>query len=58
MTINLNYLHILTIIFVIAKLMDKIDWSWFTVFIPSMISVGLGILVFIFAFVIILISQR
>lgn len=43
-TFNLNYFHLLTLVFVTAKLFDKIDWSWFYVFLPSIISVGLGIL--------------
>ena len=38
---------LLTIIFVIAKLAGVINWSWWLVFLPSIISVGLSILIFI-----------
>lgn len=40
---------ILTIIFVIAKLFDKLDWSWFMVFWPlwiiPAIFIGIGLLI-------------
>ena len=32
--------EILTIIFVIAKIMGKIDWSWLSVFIPMYVAVS------------------
>jgi len=31
---------LLTIVFVVAKLWDKIDWSWWLVFAPMWIPVG------------------
>lgn len=34
------YIHTLTLIFVIAKLTDHIDWSWWWVFMPSVLAVG------------------
>lgn len=51
MTINLNYLNLLTIVFVVAKLWEKIDWDWFYVFLPTIIWLGFGALVWIFVFV-------
>lgn len=56
-TINLNYLHILTLIFVVAKLWEKIDWTWFYVLLPSIISVSLGLVVWTIAFIVILVAQ-
>lgn len=47
-SINLNYFHILTLVFVIAKLWEKIDWSWFWVLFPSILSIGLSALIWIF----------
>jgi len=38
---------ILTIIFVIFKLLDKLDWSWWWIFSPLWISFGIGIFIFI-----------
>ena len=34
----MNYFHILTLIFVVAKLFNYIDWSWWLVLTPSLIS--------------------
>ena len=39
-----NLLHILTLIFVVAKLFNFVQWSWWLVFLPSIISVGVGLL--------------
>ena len=35
---------ILTIIFVVAKLFGVIDWSWWLVFAPTIVSVAIGLL--------------
>lgn len=47
-SINLNYFHILTLVFIIAKLWEKIDWSWFWVLFPSILSIGLSAFIWIF----------
>jgi len=49
-------LGILTIIFVIAKLFDKLDWSWFMVFWPLWIipAIFIGIALAIVAFIVII----
>ena len=39
--------HILTIIFVIAKIVGYINWSWWLVLLPSLISIGLGLAVWL-----------
>ena len=39
----MNYLHLLTILFVGLKLTHFIDWSWWAVILPSCLSVGLVI---------------
>ena len=36
-----NFLHLLTLIFVVAKLTGYLSWSWWLVFTPSIISVAL-----------------
>jgi hypothetical protein len=38
------WLHLLTIIFVCAKILTLIDWSWWLVFLPSIIAVIIAIL--------------
>lgn len=45
----MNYFHILTLIFVVAKLMAVIHWSWWLVFLPSLISIGLLVLFLVLA---------
>ena len=44
---GLKLTHILTIIFVIAKILGYIDWSWWLVFLPSLISLGLGLVIWL-----------
>lgn len=43
------YLHLLTIVFVIAKIMNYIDWSWWLVFTPSILAVVLIISLLVLA---------
>lgn len=53
---GLGLSSILTIIFVIAKLFGVINWSWWLVFLPSIISVGLSILIIIFVIILAIIA--
>ena len=48
--------HILTIIFVIAKIVGYIEWSWWLVLLPSIISIGLSILVWLVILVVVIIA--
>ncbi len=41
------WLHALTIIFTCSKIMGWIDWSWWLIFTPSFIAVGIAILMII-----------
>ncbi len=43
MTINLNYLNLITLIFIIAKLYKIITWSWFWIFSPTILWLAIGI---------------
>lgn len=36
---NIGFLNLLTLLFVVAKLAKAIDWSWWIIFIPTYISV-------------------
>lgn len=38
------WFHLLTIIFVCAKILTLIDWSWWLVFLPSIIAFGIALL--------------
>ena len=57
MEIKLNFLHILTLIFVVAKLFNFIHWSWWLVFLPSLISFGIGILLILFALLLVILDE-
>ena len=53
---GISFAHILTIIFVIAKIVGYINWSWWLVLLPSIISIGLSTLVSIIVLVAALIA--
>lgn len=38
---SVSFLHIMTFIFVILKLTGVINWTWWIVFLPSLIHIGL-----------------
>lgn len=42
---GLGILSILTIIFVIAKITGFLNWSWWLVFTPLLVSIGLTVLI-------------
>lgn len=48
---EINFAHVLTLVFVVAKLFNFIQWSWWLVFLPSIISIGFGLLIIGFVFV-------
>jgi hypothetical protein len=43
---------LLTIIFVIAKIWGKLDWSWWLIFSPVWISIGIAIIVIIITLIV------
>lgn len=53
---GIGFAHILTIIFVIAKIVGYIEWSWWLVLLPSIISIGLSILVWLIVLVVVIIA--
>ena len=53
---GLGLLNILTVIFVIAKICGAITWSWWLVLLPTIINVGLTILVWLVIFVVVIIA--
>ena len=53
---GLGLLNILTIIFVIAKICGAITWSWWLVLLPTIINVGVSILVWLVIFIILIIA--
>lgn len=55
---SFNILHILTIVFVILKLCNIIDWRWIMVLLPSIIDVALCLIALIIFKIIVLIESR
>lgn len=60
--INLNFSLtnslsvLLTVAFVVLKLCDVINWSWFLVFLPLIINIGIVVLVFVILMIIYLVQ--
>ena len=54
---GLGVLGVLQIIFIVLKLLDVISWSWWAVFIPFFIGLGLTLLAVIVTFIIILVTH-
>ena len=42
---GLGFSNILTIVFIVLKLLGKISWSWFWVLSPTIFTVALGVLI-------------
>ena len=53
---GIGFAHILTIIFVIAKIVGYIEWSWWLVLLPSIISIGLSIVTWLVILVVVIIA--
>ena len=53
-----SILSVLQIIFIVLKLLKVITWSWWTVFIPTWIGLGIFVLCFIVIFIINLFSRK
>ena len=43
----MGFTEVLTIVFVVLKLLGKIDWSWWLVLLPEIIVVAIYIILFI-----------
>ena len=60
--INLNFSLtnslsvLLTVAFVVLKLCDVVNWSWFLVFLPLIINIGIVVLVFVILMIIYLVQ--
>lgn len=48
---GIGFVGVLTIVFIILKLLDKIDWSWWWVLSPIWISTIIGILILTIIFI-------
>ena len=55
---RMGVLHLLTIVFAIAKILGYVSWSWWIVFLPTIISVGLTILILLICLIIACVINR
>ena len=55
--INIDSIDFITIVFVVLKLTEVIDWSWWWVLSPILISFALVIIVLIIALIISLVNK-
>ena len=53
---GIGFIGVLTIVFIVLKLLNVIDWSWWWVLSPLWISFGLSILVIVIIVIIAIIS--
>lgn len=53
---GIGFTGLLTIVFIVLKLIDKIDWSWWWVLSPIWISAGIGISILLFVLIIYIIG--
>lgn len=49
----MNILHVLTLIFVFAKLFEVINWSWWLVLAPSIVSFALAMIVIVMGLILV-----
>lgn len=49
---SIGILGLLQVAFIIMKIAKIIDWSWWMVFIPSYISIGIGLLIILITIII------
>lgn len=55
---GLGFLGVLTILFVVLKLLHVIEWSWLIVFLPVLIGLALKIIWIVVAILIALLGSR
>lgn len=55
--LNIDSIDLITIVFVVLKLTEVIDWSWWWVLSPILISFALVIIVLIIALIIALVNK-
>jgi hypothetical protein len=44
----MGFLEVLTVVFIVLKLIGIISWSWWLVFLPIFIAIGIYALIFVF----------
>lgn len=55
---KVGFLNLLTLIFVLAKLIGAINWSWAVVFIPTFVSIFIGFIILAIAIIAVAAESR
>lgn len=55
---GIGFAGLLTIAFIILKLIGKISWSWFWVLSPIWISLGLGLIILIIVIIVVALLDK
>ena len=55
---GVSLLGVLQVVFIVLKVVDVIDWSWWVVLIPAFVSLGVLFLVVFIALVVAAFSER
>lgn len=55
---SIGFAGLLTIVFIVLKLLGKIDWSWIWVLSPIWISLGITLIIFLFLVILFFIANR
>lgn len=58
--VNLSFpfASILTLIFVVAKLTNTINWSWWLVFLPIMLEFGIAVVIMVIALIVLIALEK
>ena len=54
---GIGFTGLLTIVFIVLKLLDYITWSWWWVLSPILISILIGVFIFLIIFLLFLIAK-
>lgn len=54
----INFLWLLTLLFIALKLLKQITWSWWWVLSPILIPVGLSVVLLLMALILLIVSKR
>lgn len=55
---GIGFCGLLTIVFIVLKLLHVINWSWFWVLSPMLFSIGFGLIIFLIVTIVILVIQK
>ena len=56
--VSFPFASVLTLIFVIAKLTNTVNWSWWLVFLPIMLEFGVAVAIMIIALVVLIALEK